>query len=174
MRTGVGIFVAIGVIAVGVALSVTPASNAQTATTFGPSNPFYAPSTLPFQAPPFDKIKDSDYQPAIEAGMAQQLKEIQAIADNPAPPTFENTFVAMEKSGQLLDRVQYAFNGVSQANLDDTLEKVRDIEAPKLAATQDAIYLNAKLFQRVATIYKQRHSLKLDAESLRLVEFDYK
>ncbi len=174
MRTGVGIFVAIGVIAVGVALSVTPASNAQTATTFGPSNPFYAPSTLPFQAPPFDKIKDSDYQPAFEAGMAQQLKEIQTIADNPAPPTFENTFVAMEKSGQLLDRVQYAFNDVSQANLDDTLEKVRDIEAPKLAATQDAIFLNPKLFQRISTIYKERHSLKLDAESLRLVEFDYK
>ena len=174
VRSGIGIVVALGVIAVGVALSVTPASNAQTGTTFGPSNPFYAPSTLPFQAPPFDKIKDSDYQPAFEAGMAQQLKEIQTIADNPAPPTFENTFVAMEKSGQLLDRVQYAFNDVSQANLDDTLEKVRDIEAPKLAATQDAIFLNPKLFQRIAAIYKERASLKLDPESLRLVDFDYK
>ena len=69
---------------------------------FGPSNPFYAPSTLPFQAPPFDKIKDSDYQPAIDAGMAQQLKEVDAIANNPAPPTFENTLVALERSGQLL------------------------------------------------------------------------
>ncbi|MGA8871510.1 MAG: M3 family metallopeptidase, partial [Candidatus Acidiferrales bacterium] len=174
VRSGIGIVVALGVIAVGVALSVTPASNAQTGTTFGPSNPFYAPSTLPFQAPPFDKIKDSDYQPAFEAGMAQQLKEIQTIADNPAPPTFENTFAAMEKSGQLLDRVQYAFNDVSQANLDDTLEKVRDIEAPKLAATQDAIFLNPKLFQRIAAIYKERASLKLDPESLRLVDFDYK
>ena len=67
---------------------------------FGPSNPFYAPSTLPFQAPPFDKIKDEDYQPAIEAGMAQQQAEIQAIADNPAAPTFDNTIVAMEKSGR--------------------------------------------------------------------------
>ncbi|MFZ0979168.1 MAG: M3 family metallopeptidase [Candidatus Acidiferrales bacterium] len=174
VRSGIGILVALGVIAVGVALSGTPASNAQTATAFGPNNPFYAPSTLPFQAPPFDKIKDGDYQPAMEAGMAQQLKEIQAIADNPAPPTFENTFVAMEKSGQLLNRAQNAFNDVSQANLDDALEKVRDIEAPKLAATQDAIFLNPKLFQRIATIYKERHSLKLDPESLRLVEFDYK
>ena len=69
---------------------------------FGPSNPFYAESTLPFQAPPFDKIKDSDYQPAIEAGMAQQLQETDAIANNPAAPTFENTIVAMEKTGQLL------------------------------------------------------------------------
>ncbi len=172
MRSGIGIFVAIGVIAIGAALSVTPTSTAQTA--FGPSNPFYAPSTLPFHAPPFDKIKDSDYQPAMEAGMAQQLKEIQAIADNPAPPTFENTLVAMEKSGQLLDRVQAAFNDVSQANLDDALEKVRDIESPKLAATQDAIFLNPKLFQRIAAIYKERASLKLDPESLRLVEFDYK
>ena len=66
-------------------------------TEFGPSNPFYSPSTLPFQAPPFDKIKDDDYQPAIEAGMAQQLEEIQAIANDPAPPTFENTFVAHGK-----------------------------------------------------------------------------
>ncbi len=141
---------------------------------FGPSNPFYAPSTLPFQAPPFDKIKDSDYQPAIEAGMAQQLKEIQAIANNPAPPTFENTFAAMEKSGRLLDRSMSAFNGVTGANLDSELQKVKDIEAPKLAAHQDAIYLNTKLFQRVAAVYKQRLSLKLDPESLRLVEWDYK
>ena len=62
---------------------------------FGPNNPFYAPSTLPFHAPPFDKIKDSDYQPAIEAGIAEQLQEMRAIADDPAPPTFENTLVAM-------------------------------------------------------------------------------
>src|SRR6516165_8508948 len=73
---------------------------------FGPSNPFYAPSTLPFHAPPFDKIKDEDYQPAIEAGMAEERNEIRAIADNPAPPTFENTMVAMEKSGQLLRRAK--------------------------------------------------------------------
>src|SRR6202041_2340291 len=79
---------------------------------FGPSNPFYAPSTLPFGAPPFDRIKDEDYQPAIEAGMAQELAEINAIANNPAPPTFENTFVAMEKSGRLLHRALAAFRGV--------------------------------------------------------------
>src|SRR6202042_1640972 len=66
---------------------------------FGPNNPFYAPSTLPFHAPPFDKIKDSDYQPAIEAGMAEQRKEMKAIADDPAAPTFDNTVVAMERTG---------------------------------------------------------------------------
>src|SRR5690348_11304305 len=77
------------------------------------SNPFYAPSTLPFHAPPFDKIHDSDYQPAIEAGITEELKEMQAIADNPAPPTFENTIVAIEKAGELLDRVNHAFNAVT-------------------------------------------------------------
>jgi peptidyl-dipeptidase Dcp len=140
---------------------------------FGPANPFYAPSTLPFHAPLFDKIKDSDYQPAFEAGMAEQLKEVRAIADDPAVPTFENTVVAMEKTGALLTRVSAAFNGVTGANTNPVLEKLQEIEAPKLAAHQDAIYLDAKLFQRFATIYKERGSLKLDAESLRLVEYYY-
>src|SRR6201993_706705 len=149
--------------------TLAPASGAN----FGPENPFFAPSSLPFQAPPFDKIKDEDYQPAIEAGMAEQRKEIQAIADNPAPPTFDNTFVAMEKSGQLLQRVRAAFFAVTSANTNPTLQKIRSIEAPKLAAHEDAIYLDAKLFHRVATVYKQRHSLNLDSESLRLVEYYY-
>jgi peptidyl-dipeptidase Dcp len=140
---------------------------------FGPSNPFYAPSQLPFQAPPFDKIKNSDYQPALEAGMAQQREEVRAIADNPAPPTFENTIVALEKTGQLFTRVALVFNGVTGANLNDELQKVQDIEAPKFAAHQDAIFLDSKLFERVAAIYKERDSLHLDAESRRLVEYDY-
>ena len=140
---------------------------------FGPTNPFYAASPLPFQAPPFDKIKDSDYQPAIEAGMAQQRAEVRAIADNPAPPTFENTIVAMEKSGQLFNRVMQVFGGVTGANLSPELQKVQEIEAPKLAAHQDAIFLDTKLFQRVDAIYKQRDSLGLDAEALRLVQFYY-
>jgi peptidyl-dipeptidase Dcp len=140
---------------------------------FGPSNPFYAPSTLPFQAPPFDKIKDADYQPAIEAGMARELTEIEAIANNPAPPTFENTIVAMEKTGRLLQRVLAAFGGVTGANTNPVLQKVRADEAANLAAHQDAIVLNTKLFARVAAIYKQRETLKLDAESQRLLQLDY-
>jgi peptidyl-dipeptidase Dcp len=141
---------------------------------FGPSNPFYAASKLPFQAPPFDKIKDSDYQPAIDAGMAEQRKEVQAIADNPAPPTFENTIVALERSGELFTRVYLVFNGVTGANLDPELQKVQNYEAPRLAALQDAIFLDSKLFQRVAKLYQERDALKLDAESLRLLEYDYK
>jgi peptidyl-dipeptidase Dcp len=137
-------------------------------------NPLLEASTLPFQAPPFDKIKDGDYQPAFEEGMKQHLEEIQKIADNPEPPTFENTFVAMEKSGALLTRVMHAFDAVSSANTDDTLQKVQEDEAPKFAEHQDAIVMNDKLFKRVETIYEQRDSLKLDPESKRLVEVVYK
>jgi peptidyl-dipeptidase Dcp len=140
---------------------------------FGPSNPFYAASTLPFQAPPFDKIKDADYQPAIEAGIAQSRAENEAIANNSAAPTFENTIAAMEKSGQLLTRVTLVFFGVTQANTNDTLQKVQEIETPKLTALQDSIYLNSKLFARVQTLYDKRATLGLDAESLRLLEYDY-
>lgn len=140
---------------------------------FGPSNPFYAASTLPFGAPPFDKIKDGDYQPAIEAGMAQQLAEINKIATDPAAPTFENTLVAMERSGRLLARASAAFSGVSQANTNPVLQKAKTALAPQIAAHMDAIRLNKQLFERIAAIYAKRAALKLDAESLRLVERQY-
>ncbi|MGA6953631.1 MAG: M3 family metallopeptidase, partial [Candidatus Acidiferrales bacterium] len=156
-----------------VAVGATLLSAGATDTKFGPANPFYAPSTLPFHAPPFDKIKDEDYQPAIEAGMAEEITEIQGIADNPAPPTFENTLVAMEKTGQLLRRAYAAFGAVSEANTDPALQQVRTEEAPKLAAHRDAIYLNAKLFARVSAVYNERESLKLDAESQRLLQIIY-
>jgi peptidyl-dipeptidase Dcp len=166
------IFLMSNVIAATFALvSTSPALAA--AADFGPSNPFYAASSLPFEAPLFDKIKDGDYQPAIEAGMAQQQAEIQAIADNPEAPTFENTIVAMEKTGRLLDRVMSAFDGVTGANTNPELQKVKSIEAPKIAAHGDFIFLNEKLFARVSAVYKQRASLKLSPEALRLVEHDY-
>jgi peptidyl-dipeptidase Dcp len=144
-----------------------------TTASFGPENPFYAQSTLPFHAQPFDKIKDSDYQPAIDAGMAAQIEEVNKIANNPEPATFENTIVALERSGQLLSRAYAAFNCVTGANLDDELQKVMEYEAPRLAAHQDEINLNAKLFARIKAIYEKRHELGLDPESLRLVEYDY-
>jgi peptidyl-dipeptidase Dcp len=153
------------------AIALSSSAVAAPSVGFGPGNPFYAPSTLPFQAPPFDKIHDGDYQPAIEAGMAQQLTEIRAIAGNPAPPTFENTLVALEQSGRLLDRVTSVFDAVTGANTNPDLQKVEQIEAPKLAAHNDAIYLDTQLYRRVEAIYKQREALKLDPESLRLVEF---
>jgi len=157
-----------------IALCCGLVSAAESDPKFGPTNPFYKASTLPFHAPPFDKIKDSDYQPAIEAGMAQQIEEMKEIADNSAPPTFENTIVAMEKTGALFNRAYAAFNAVTGANTNPALEKVQEIEAPKLAAYSDAIFLNAKLYQRVATIYKQLDSLGLGPESRRLADFYYK
>ena len=94
------------------------------------ANPFDAPSTLPLQAPMFDKIKDTDYQPALEKGMKEQIAEMDAIANNKAAPTFENTIVAMEKSGRMLDRASEAFFAVVQANTNATLDKVQSAEAP--------------------------------------------
>ncbi len=141
---------------------------------FGPENPFYAASTLPYQAPPFDRIKDTDYQPALEAGIAEHLKEVEAIANNPAAPTFDNTLVALEKSGLLYNRVSQVLDAIGQANSSPTLQKVQEIEAPKRAAHDDAIYLNEKLFQRISTLHKQMDLLGLDAESKRLLDVYYK
>jgi peptidyl-dipeptidase Dcp len=150
------------------ALAATPAADA-----FGPANPFYAPSTLPFQAPPFDRIKDRDYQPAIEAGMARQRAEVAAIVSNHARPTFENTVVALERSGLLLERAERAFNAVSEADTNPRLQQSKAQLAPKFAAQQDAIFLNARLFARVAEVYRQRESLPLDPEARRLLELTY-
>src|ERR1035441_10419713 len=155
-------------------LALTCSGGSQTpASGLDPSNPFYAPSKLPFQAPPFDKIKDNDYQPAIKAGIAERMKEIEAIANNPAPPDFANTFVALEKSGQLRRRAEAAFGAATAANTNPELQKVEGIEASKLAALDDAEMFNAKLFARVEAIYKKRDALGLDKESKRLVEMIY-
>ena len=134
-------------------------------------NPLLRPSTLPFHAPVFDKITDADFQPAIEEGIKEQRADTQRIADSAAPPTFQNTIVALERGGQLLTRVYEIFNGLTAANTNDALQKVEEDEAPKLAAVQAETYLNAKLFKRVETIYDARAALKLDPESKRLVEY---
>jgi peptidyl-dipeptidase Dcp len=132
-------------------------------------NPFAQPSTLPYQAPPFDTISDADYQPAIEEGIQQSLAEIHAIANNPAPPTFDNTVVAMERQGQMLARAQLAFGQVAEANTNPVLQKAQAALGPKLAAYADAIYLDPKLFARVNTLYERRASLTLDAEQAMLL-----
>jgi peptidyl-dipeptidase Dcp len=141
---------------------------------FGPQNPFYKASPLPFQAPPFDKIKDTDYEPAILAGMEEETREIRSIADSAEPPTFANTLVEMDKSGELLHRVQAAFSGVAGANTNPLIEKIQQDMAPKMAAHQDGIYLDAKLFHRVETLYKTREKLGLDPESMRLLDVYYR
>ncbi|MEA3049370.1 MAG: peptidyl-dipeptidase Dcp, partial [Sphingomonadales bacterium] len=136
-------------------------------------SPFATASALPFEAPRFDLIKDSDYQPGYEQGMAIQRAEMQRIAGNPAAPTFDNTIVAMERSGRMLERVGLAFSGVVGANTNPVLDKVQEVEAPRLAAHQDAIYLNPKLFARVKTLYDQRARLRLDPEQRQLLEVYY-
>ncbi len=141
--------------------------------TLAATNPFISESKLPFQTADFDKIKDSDFKPAIDEGIKQQQAEILKIADNAEAATFENTLVAMEKSGQMLRRVILTFNLLSGANTNPVLQKLSEEIAPKLAAANDAIFLNTKLYKRVATIYNQRASLKLDSESNRLVEYYY-
>ncbi len=148
-----------------------PAANANV---HASSNPFLTVSTLPFHAPRFDLIKETDYQPAIEEGMRLHLAEVEKIANNPEPATFENTYVALEKTGATLTRVMNAFNGVTGANTSELLQKVQEAEAPKLAAHSDAIMLNSKLFKRIQSVYDQRATLNLDPESLRLVDVTYK
>ncbi|MEV4782269.1 M3 family metallopeptidase [Burkholderia sp. LMU1-1-1.1] len=133
-------------------------------------NPLATASTLPFHYPAFDKIKDEHFLPAYAEGMRQQLKEIDAIANNKKPATFDNTIVAMEKSGALLTRVQTTFANLQGANTNDKLDAIDSEMSPKLAAHGDAIYLNAKLYARVKALYDKRDSLKLDAESKHLLE----
>ena len=136
-------------------------------------NPLLDPSPLPFQAPPFDKITDADFAPAFDAGIKEQLAQVRQIADDPAPPSFDNTIAALEKTGQTLNRVALVFNALSAANTDEQLGKLQEEEAPKLAAQQDAINLNPKLFARIEKLYNSRDQLGLDPESRRLLEYDY-
>ena len=142
----------------------------QTKGEFGAGNPFYAKSGLPFEAPPYDKIKDADYEPAMIAGIEQEAAEMRAIANNPEAATFANTYVAMERSGALLNRASAAFSAVAGANTNPTIEQIQTDMAPKMAAHEDAIYLDAKLFGRVDAVYQRRAGLGLGAEDLRLVE----
>ncbi len=137
------------------------------------NNPFAKPSTLPFEAPPFDRIKDTDYRPAIEAGMAQQLAEIRAIDVNRAAPTFDNTIAALERSGRMLDRANSAFNAVVGANTNDTLQAAQSALAPKYAAHSDAISLDPLLFAKVKTLYDQRAALKLNPEQAMVLTLTY-
>jgi peptidyl-dipeptidase Dcp len=168
-------------LAIALALSVTGCATAPSADTATTSetpapeapvsqNPFFAASTLPYQMPAFDQIKDEHYKPAFERGMSEHLAEVEVIANNADAPTFENTIVAMEKTGQLLDRVSTVFFNLNGANTNDNMEKIQAEMAPKLSAHQDAIALNDKLFARVKNLYERRKALGLDAESTRLLE----
>lgn len=135
------------------------------------TNPLLAPSTLPFQAPDFSKITDSDFEPAFAAGIKDQLDKIDQIANNSEAPTFDNTLVALEKSGEVLSRVNLVFQMLAGANTNSVLQALQETIAPKLAAQNDAILLNEKLFEKVNTLYEQKDQMGLDAESARLLDF---
>ncbi len=137
------------------------------------NNPFMEESTLPYHAPDFTKIKESDFQPAIEAGMKEQLEAIQEITENEESPSFDNTFIPLEKSGQLLNRAYGVLGLLSGANTNDKIQAIEEDVAPKLAAHMNEIFLDDKLFQRVKAIHNQLDSLKLDPESQKLVEYYY-
>ena len=132
-------------------------------------NPFAAPSSLPFALPPFDRIRESDYLPAYEAGMREQLEEVARIAHNPEPASFDNTIVALERSGQLLNRVEAVFSSLNACNTNAQLQKIDTEITPKLAAQKDAIYLDPALWARVDALYRKRSSLHLDGESQELL-----
>lgn len=133
-------------------------------------NPFTHPSTLPYQLPPFDKVKNSHYLPAFEAGMSEQRAEVTAIAHRQQPPTFDNTIVALERSGQLLERVNIVFSNLNASNTDQEMDKIDTEITPKLTAHDDAILLDTALFTRIDALYRERASLSLDPESLQLLE----
>ena len=133
-------------------------------------NPFFAESTLPYGLPAFDLIEDSHYRAAFERGMAKQLEEIEAIAASGEEPTLDNTLVAMERSGRLLDRVARVFFSLSAADTNDEINAIRAEMAPKLAAHSDQILLNADLFARVEALFEGREAAGLSPEEVRLVE----
>ncbi|MBA4162164.1 MAG: dipeptidyl carboxypeptidase II [Novosphingobium sp.] len=169
----------------GCAASVASSDQAPVAEAAPLAPPVYAPvipkgtgifaerSTLPFHAPDFGKIKDSDFLPAIEQGMAIKLAEMEAIAGDPALPTFENTLVAMEQAGQMLTRTTYVFSALTAANTNDTLDAIDKETSPKLTALDDTIYLNDKLFGRVKYLYERKDQLGLRADQVRLLQVTY-
>jgi peptidyl-dipeptidase Dcp len=149
------------------------AARPSAAATLPASNPFAKPSTLLLETPDFSKIEDRDYLPAILAGMAEQKREVAAIANNPAAPTFNNTLVALERSGSLLDRATLAFSAVNGANTNDILQATDTRTAPLLAQHRDYIFLNRKLFARVQKLQDSRESLNLNPEQARLLRVYY-
>ncbi|MBT5097392.1 MAG: M3 family metallopeptidase, partial [Candidatus Marinimicrobia bacterium] len=151
-----------------------PSSNQLTTTQFSNNeNPFYSESDLYMKFPPFDKIKNEHYLPAFEKGIKEHIIEIGTIANNDQDPTFNNTIIAMETSGQLLDRVSTVFFSLTSAHTNDDMEKIRSEMAPKLSAHSDQILLNGPLFNRISQLYDQRYKLGLDSEGIRLIEKYY-
>ncbi len=138
------------------------------------ANPFAQRSVLDYELPPFALIKEEHYLPAFYEGCTQQLAEVQAILDTPGAATFENTIVALEKSGQMLMRTLLVFFNKSSSDTNDAMDKIEEEMAPKLAAHQDAINLNPALYARIKSLYDNRESIGLNTEDAWLLERYYK
>jgi len=138
------------------------------------ANPFAQRSTLEFELPSFAQIKEEHYLPAFYEGCTEQLAEVQAILNTPGAATFENTIVALEKSGQMLMRMLLVFYNKSSSDTSDSLDAIEEEMAPKLAAHQDAIQLNPVLFKRIKDLYDARESIGLNSEDAWLLERYYK
>jgi len=137
-------------------------------------SPLLAPWSGPYGGvPPFEKVKVEDFKPALETGMAEALAEIDKVANDPAPPTFENTIVGLERSGRALDRVSNIFGIYSSTMATPEFQKVEEEMAPKLAAFADQITQNEKLFKRIAAVYDARETSGLTPEQKRLVWLRY-
>ena len=150
---------------------IMPITNANAA--LPADNPFAQPSPLPYQLPQFDKIKAEHFIPAYEAAMAEQRREVEAITQNPAPPTFDNVIVALERCGTMLARVSSAFANLNASNTSDELQKIDTLMSPRLTAHYDAISMDPALFARINALYSQKSGLKLDAEAAQLLERYY-
>ncbi len=142
----------------------------QTTEAAKPANPFFAESPLPLHYPQFDQIKDGDFAPAFDAGMREQLKQIDAITSNTENATFDNTILALEQSGRVLDRATTVFYSLVGADTNEAREKLQAEYAPKFSAHRDAIALNPQLFARIKALHDSRESLGIDAEGVRLIE----
>ena len=151
------------------ALLATGLAGAQTSTQTD-GNPLFTASPLPLQYPPFDKVRDEHFAPALDRGMAEQLAEIQVIADNPAAPTFDNTILAWERSGRLLSRTTTLLFSLIGADVNPARQQVQSDYAAKLAEQRDAVLLNPKLFARIEALYAQRDKAAPNAEAKRLIE----
>jgi peptidyl-dipeptidase Dcp len=146
----------------------------ETSTNDNSMNPFFKEFDTPFGVPPFDVIKIEHYKPAFEEGFKQHKAEIETIINNSEKPNFENTIVALDRAGQLLNRVSNVFFNLTSANTNDSLDQLETEIGPLFSKHNDEIYMNAKLFERVKAVWEQKDKLNLNEEKAKLLEKNYK
>ena len=137
-------------------------------------NPFLEAYDTPYEIPPFDKITNDDYMPALREGIRLHNEEIKAIAENPDTPTFDNTILALDNSGEVLGKVIYVFGALTESNSSDELQAISEEFMPLFSQHEDEVMMNGKLFERIKHVYDHRNELGLAPDQLRLVDETYK